>query len=148
MVIEGSMFVLALVAYFYLRLRVPEWPTRVPEPSLAPGVITTAILVLGCVPNYLTKAAAEQYQAGRARIGLIVCILFAAAAIVARAFEFPALNVSWQANAYGSVTWLVLGLHTSHLVTELLESLVLAAIVFSTEIDGPRFVDLSENSLY
>ena len=46
MVIEGSMFVLVLIAYYYLRLRVPDWPPNLPDPSLAPGLIVTLILVV------------------------------------------------------------------------------------------------------
>jgi cytochrome c oxidase subunit III len=147
-VIEGSMFAIVLVAYFYLRLRVPAWPPGLPDPSLAPGVVGTLILLISCIPNYFTKVAAEQCQLGRMQFGMVICIVFAVLAIVARAFEFTALNASWDTNAYGSVTWLLLGLHTSHLVTDLLDTLVLAAIVFTKEVDGPRYVDVSENAMY
>jgi heme/copper-type cytochrome/quinol oxidase subunit 3 len=33
-----------------------------------------------------------------------------------------ALNVSWDANAYGSVVWLLLGLHTTHLITDTIDT--------------------------
>jgi heme/copper-type cytochrome/quinol oxidase subunit 3 len=79
---------------------------------------------------------------------MLVCIAFAVAAHVARVYEFFALNTRWDTNAYASVTWVLLGLHTSHLVSDLLDTSVLAAIVFTTEVDGPRYVDVSENSLY
>jgi cytochrome c oxidase subunit 3 len=148
MVIEGSMFAIVLVAYFYLRLRVPTWPPSLPDPSLAPGVLGTLILLASCIPNYFTKVAAEKYQLRRVQSGLAICIVFALLAIVARAHEFTALNASWNTNAYASVTWLLLGLHTSHLVTDLLDTSVLAAIVFSKEVDGPRYVDVSENAMY
>ena len=35
MVIEGSMFVMALIAYFVFRTRVPEWPPALANPPLA-----------------------------------------------------------------------------------------------------------------
>jgi cytochrome c oxidase subunit III len=148
MVIEGAMFVIVLISYFYLRLRVPQWPPSLPDPSLMPGIIGTVILVMSCIPNYLTKIAAEAYNLRRARICMVVCIAFAIAAIVARAYEFRALNASWETNAYASITWVLLGLHTSHLVTDLLDTAVLTAIAFTKEVDGPRFVDISENALY
>jgi cytochrome c oxidase subunit III len=147
-VIEGSMFAIVLVAYFYLRLRVPAWPPSVPDPSLTPGVLGTLILLVSGIPNYFTKMAAENYQLRRVQIGMVICIAFAVLAVVARAYEFRALNTSWTANAYASITWLLLGLHTSHLVTDLLDTLVLAAIVYTKDMDGPRYVDVSENAMY
>jgi cytochrome c oxidase subunit 3 len=148
MVIEGSMFVLTLIAYYYLRLRVPEWPPSVLNPSLPAGVAGTLILLASCIPNYLAKAAAEKYDLRRVRIWMVVCIAFAVAAVIARTSEFFALNTSWDTNAYGSITWVLLGLHTSHLVTDLLDTAVLTAIVYTTKVDGPRFVDVSENAMY
>ena len=65
MVIEGSMFIIVLIAYFYLRLRVPDWPPSLPHPSLTPGVIGTVILLVSCIPNYFTKFAAEEYNLRR-----------------------------------------------------------------------------------
>jgi heme/copper-type cytochrome/quinol oxidase subunit 3 len=148
MVIEGAMFIIVLIAYFYLRLQVPQWPPSLPDPSLVPGLVSTAILLASCIPNYLTKIAAEEYNLRRVRILMLVCIAFAVAANIARVYEFFALNTRWDTNAYASVTWVLLGLHTSHLVSDLLDTSVLTAIVFTTEVDGPRFVDVSENSLY
>ncbi len=142
------MFVIVLISYFYLRLRVPEWPPSLPDPSLTPGVVTTLILLASCIPNYLTKIAAERYDLPRVRLLMAVCIVLAIAANVTRAYEFVALNTSWETNAYASVTWVLLALHTSHLITDLLDTCVLTAIVFTTDVDGPRFVDVSENSLY
>src|SRR5882762_196037 len=37
MVIEGSMFVIGLVVYFYLRLQVRDWPPGLPNPGLGSG---------------------------------------------------------------------------------------------------------------
>jgi heme/copper-type cytochrome/quinol oxidase subunit 3 len=148
MVIEGSMFLLVLIAYFYFRLRVPEWPPSLPDPGLAAGTVSLLIYIASCVPNQIAKRAAERYDLGRVRVWMAVCLMFAAAAILVRGYEFAALNTSWDNNAYASITWLLLGLHTSHLVSDFLESTVLAAMVFKTEVDGPRFVDVSENALY
>ena len=39
MVIEGSMFVMTLITYFYLRLRVEMWPPSGPDPSLFYGTL-------------------------------------------------------------------------------------------------------------
>jgi cytochrome c oxidase subunit III len=148
MLIEGLMFVLALVVYYYFRVVNDQWPPSLPAPSLTPAAITTLILLASIVPNHLTKRYAEQYNLKAIRVWLVVCILFAAAATIARVFEFAALSSRWDQNAYASIVWVLLALHTSHLVTDLIDTVVLTAIVVATEVDGPRFVDVSENSLY
>lgn len=148
MLIEGLMFALVLVAYFYFRIVTDQWPPSLDPPSLTAATVTTLLLLLSIVPNQITKRYAEQYDLPRVRLWLVICILCALAATVSRGFEFAALNARWDHNAYASTIWVLLGLHTSHLVTDLIDTAVLTAIVFTTEPDGPRFVDVSENSLY
>jgi heme/copper-type cytochrome/quinol oxidase subunit 3 len=146
--IEGTVFALALVTYFYLRALAPSWPLGVPPPDLAPGIVNVIILLASLVPNHWTKRAAEEHDLRKSRIGMVVCIGFAVAFLVVRIFEFRALNVSWDTNAYGSVVWLLLGLHTLHLVTDFADTLVLAALLFAGPLEGKRFVDVAENAVY
>jgi heme/copper-type cytochrome/quinol oxidase subunit 3 len=69
--------------------------------------------------------------------------------LIVRAFEFSALNISWDSNAYGSVLWLMLGLHTTHLITDLVDTLVLTAIMFTGYArNSRRFGDVQDNALY
>jgi heme/copper-type cytochrome/quinol oxidase subunit 3 len=70
-------------------------------------------------------------------------------ALVIRAFEFPALRVSWDDNAYGSILWAILGLHTTHLLTDLIETAVLTALMFSRHANNARrYGDLEDNAMY
>jgi heme/copper-type cytochrome/quinol oxidase subunit 3 len=63
-------------------------------------------------------------------------------------FEFVHLNVQWDHDAYGSIVWLLLGLHTTHIVTDFLDSLVLTALMFTGPIEERRFIDVEENAVY
>ncbi|HEY8550162.1 MAG TPA: cytochrome c oxidase subunit 3 [Vicinamibacterales bacterium] len=148
MVIEGSILFMALVAYFVLRTRVPEWPPSLPNPDVTLGTINTLVLLASAVPNHMAKHAAEKLDVRRVRWLLPVCLLFGVAFIVIRAFEFGALNCRWDSNAYGSVVWIIMGLHTAHLVTDVLDTGVLTALVFAGHVEPPRMVDVSENALY
>jgi len=65
-----------------------------------------------------------------------------------RILEFGALNCFWDTNAYGSAVWLLLGLHTTHLVTDAYDTGVLGVLMFTGPLEGKRYVDVSENSLY
>jgi cytochrome c oxidase subunit 3 len=76
------------------------------------------------------------------------CLLFALAFNVVRFLEFGQLNVRWDRNAYGSITWFLLGLHTVHVVTDFLDSAVLTAVLFFADVEEQHFVDVSENAMY
>jgi heme/copper-type cytochrome/quinol oxidase subunit 3 len=148
MAIEGTVFALAVLVYFYVRTRVSEWPPGVARPNLFWGTLNVAIMLASILPNAFTKRAAERQDLRGVRIGLVTCIVFAAAFIVVRAFEFPALNVRWDTNAYGSAVWMLLGLHTTHLVTDFLDTVVLGVLMITGPLEGRRFVDVSENAFY
>jgi heme/copper-type cytochrome/quinol oxidase subunit 3 len=106
------------------------------------------VLLASAIPNQLTKKAAERVDLRGVRLWLTVSLLFAVLFNVVRVFEFARLNVWWNENAYGSAVWLLLGLHTTHIVTDFLDSLVLAVLMFVGPIEEKRFIDVSENSVY
>jgi cytochrome c oxidase subunit III len=95
------------------------------------------------------KSAAEKMDLRKTRIWMIVADVFAVAFVTVRTFEYQTLNTSWDSHAYGSVVWVLLSLHTVHLVTDLVDSLVLTVLMFTEHGDEPtRFVDVSENAFY
>lgn len=142
------MFVLLIATYFYLRNFVPEWPPHLRPPDLFWGTLNLIVLLLSGIPNHLYKKAADKEDLLLVRLWLIIALLFALAFIVIRIFEFGALNCSWDTNAYGSAVWMLLGVHTTHLVTDFLDSVVLAVLMFTSHITGKRFSDVSENAFY
>jgi heme/copper-type cytochrome/quinol oxidase subunit 3 len=105
-------------------------------------------LLASAVPNEWVKRAAERQGLRSVRIGLLVCLAFAAVFLFIRIFEFRALNCQWDTNAYGSIVWATLGFHTAHLVTDTIDTIVLTVLMFTGPIEGRRFVDVSENSPY
>jgi cytochrome c oxidase subunit I+III len=148
MVIEGMVFALVIVSYLYLKGRVPHWPPSGPGPDLRWGTLNTIILIVSCLPNALAKKAAEKLDLSATRVWITVCVVFGIAFNIVRALEFTALNVRWDSNAYGSIVWLALGFHTVHVVTDFLDTSVLATLLFVGPVDEHRFVDVSENALY
>ena len=148
MVIEGSMFVMALIAYFFLRTRSAEWPPSAPDPDLTWGTVNTILLLVSLVPNHLAKKAAERFELPKVHVLLPICLAFGVAFLVVRAFEFAALGVTWDANAYGSIVWFIMGLHTLHMLTDVADTGVLTALMFTAHVEPKRFVDVNENALY
>lgn len=149
MLIEGSGFVLAISVYFYLMGLGTPWPTDAPVPDLGPGTWLTAVLLASVIPNALIARWAKQEWLWPVRIGLITMTLLGIAPLVLRVYEFPALSVRWDANAYGSITWTLLGLHTTHILTDVIDTVVLAVLMFTRHADNRRrFGDVQDNALY
>jgi heme/copper-type cytochrome/quinol oxidase subunit 3 len=147
--IEGTVFAIAIAAYFYLWSQSGDWPMSSAPPQLLWGTLNVAILLASIWPNHWTKRAGEDGDERRIRIGLVTCVLFGIVLIGVRVLEFTALNVAWDTNAYGSVVWVLLGLHTAHLVTDVYDTAVLAALFLSGRPrEGKRHVDVSENGMY
>lgn len=146
--IEGTMFVLLIATYFYLRGREPHWPPDAPPPLLRWGVTNTIVLLASVLPNIWYKRAAEREDLKTVRIGLVISIVFAVAFTIIRFYEFGALNCRYDANAYGSIVWTLLGAHATHLMTDLIDTIVLTVLMFTKPIEGKRFSDVSENAFY
>ena len=146
--IEGMAFALVITSYLYLKGRVPHWPPGASEPRLLWGTVNVVIMLVSMVPNELTKRAAERFDRGAVKLWIAVCVVLALAFTVVRFLEFGALNVRWDTNAYGSVTWTLLGFHTVHVLTDVADTIVLAVIMFVGPVDEHRFVDVSENAFY
>jgi cytochrome c oxidase subunit 3 len=149
MLIEGTGFALVIGVYLYLASLASTWPLGAPLPSLGPGTALTLLLLGSLIPNILLSRWAEQGDLRKVRIGLVVMSVLGAVPLVLRWFEFPALHVSWDSNAYGSITWTMLGLHTTHIITDLGDTLVLAVLMFTRHGDNKRrFGDVQDNAMY
>lgn len=149
MLLEGSGFALVIGIYLYLHSLAPEWPIGAPAPSLGPGTVLTAILFVSVLPNVLVSRWAARGDLGKVRIGILVMSIFGIVPLVLRFYEFPAMHVLWDSNAYGSIVWLLLGLHTTHIITDLGDTLVLAVLMFTRRgAQKRRFGDVQDNALY
>jgi cytochrome c oxidase subunit I+III len=148
MMIEATVFALVVASYFYLRTRSNGWPPGLQPPNLLFGTANTMLFLASVFPNAWTKKRGEAGDLRGVQIGLTMMVLLGLGNLVLRWFEFRSLNSTWDANAYASVTWTLLGLHTVHLLTDWFDTVVLTVLMFSGLAEGKRFMDVSENSDY
>ena len=148
MAIEGIAFGFMIVIYFYLRSLARTWPDGGATPDLGWGTLNLVIILASALPNWYTARAALDRDLHRVRIGLVLCCIFGLGLCVVRALEFTALNVRWDEGAYGSVVWVLVGLHTFNLVTDYADTLVLTAVTYAKPLEGKRYVDIAENCGY
>ena len=148
MTIEGVAFGFMVVIYFYLRDIARVWPDAGRAPDLLWGTVNLAVILASAVPNYLAQKAALDRSLSRVRFWLYACSFVGIALCAVRWFEFGALNVRWDDGAYGSVVWVLMGLHSFNLVTDVLDTFVLTAVTYSKPVEGKRYVDIAENCGY
>jgi cytochrome c oxidase subunit 3 len=149
MTIEGTMFALLIASYFYLRIRSTEWPPGGHSPpDLRFGLANAVLLMLSVVPARFIQRRAANSDREAVQLGLILLIACATVSIVLRAFEFRTLQCRWTDNAYASMIWVLLGMHTGHLITECIETAVITAISFTNKTQASQFVDADVNSDY
>ncbi|HEY8592443.1 MAG TPA: cytochrome c oxidase subunit 3 [Sphingomicrobium sp.] len=150
MVIEGMFFALAFAAYFMIMGHEQGWPPEGRQAAdLIPGTLFTIGILLSEIPNTIIKKAAERYDTPAVRLWMPIMVAIGAALLIIRGFEFNNLNCRWTDDAYSSIIWALLLLHTTHLLTDWIDTIVLAALMNTDEgYEGRRFVDVDENSLY
>jgi cytochrome c oxidase subunit III len=149
MLLEGSAFALCIAIYLYLLSIAPAWPIAAPPPRWGPGTLVTVILLASLVPNQLLARWAARQDLRKVQVGTAIMTLFGIAPLIVRIWEFRALNIWWDANAYGSILWLLLGLHSTHVVTDLADTIVLLAVMLTRHGNNPRrFGDVEDNVMY
>lgn len=148
MLLEGSGFALVIAIYLYLGSLARDWPPA-PAPDLLPGTLVTLVLLASLVPNFFIARWAERLDIPKVRVAIVAMSVLGIVPLAIRLFEFPAMHVSWDSNAYGSVVWTLLGLHTTHLITDLGDTVVLAVLMFTRHGHNKRrFGDVQDNALY
>ena len=148
MLIEGAGFALVLASYIYLMNGVPQWPLTDVAPSLVWGTAATVVFLFSLIPNTIVSYVGRQRDVKATRQWAIVVTAFEFTALVLRGFEFAHLNTRWDQDAYGSIVWAVLLVHTVHLVTDFLDTLFLAIFLHTHPVDDERFADTDDNAGY
>lgn len=145
---EGMGFVMAFGAYFYLVFINGTWPLAEKPPDIYTSTLHTVLMLASLWPNYLAKRAGELEDLKKTRRYLVIMSIAGTALLGLRVVELALLHVKWDENAYGSIVWLLLGFHTVHLITDVVDTIVLAVLMFTAHGHGKRFTNVSQNAVY
>jgi cytochrome c oxidase subunit 3 len=147
--IEGTTLLICAGSYFYLRKNFASWPPgSVPRPGLTAAAVQAALMLASNVPMLSVDRAARRLDLKAVRTGMLICTLLAVAMCGVRVFEFQALHVRWDSNAYGSVAWATLVTHSTLLLLETAETLVFTALLFSPSMEQRDLSAAADNALY
>lgn len=105
-------------------------------------------MLASLVPNVLIESAAREENLFKVRLLLVVMSLIGVVLTGLRVMEFAVLPVRWDFNAYGSLLWTILGLHAAHLVTDVVDTVVVTVLMFTRHGFGRRFSDVEDNAFY
>jgi heme/copper-type cytochrome/quinol oxidase subunit 3 len=149
MIIEGWTLALAAMSWFYLRQNTSHWPPlRTPNPKLLVPTINLAIMLVSIAPSWLAKRAAEKFDRAAVTLWLLVSGAFGLVILVMRWFELWAINTRWNTNAYGSVAWLIVGLHATLLFLDVGDTIGLGVMFARRELPPHYYPDTADNSMY
>jgi len=136
--IEGSLLLMLMVTYFYLRLGVDVWPgPGVHLPSLTYSSWALLPLIASCGGSYMASEGAKKNSRAGMLWGLGLNLGLAIVFLALRGLEWNSLNFTWASDAHGSIVWAILFLHSYDVVADLLMTAVLIVIVASGRY-GPR----------
>jgi cytochrome c oxidase subunit 3 len=148
-IIEGTTLFVCVVSYLYLRRNFSTWPPEhVSRPDLLIPTIQVCLMLASILPMILADRASRRMDLPGVRRWFLVCSILALAMTVLRWFEFDALNVRWDSNAYGSVAWATLTVHSTLLLLELAETVAFTILLFGREVEERDLSGASDNAFY
>jgi heme/copper-type cytochrome/quinol oxidase subunit 3 len=149
MVIEGWTLALTAMSWFYLRQNTQFWPPlRTPNPSLLAPTVNVVVMLVSIVPAWLAAKAAKRLDRAGVALWMLVSGAFGLAILVIRLFELWAINTRWDTNAYGSVAWLIVGLHATLLLLDVGDTIGLGVMWATRELPPHYYSDTVDNSNY
>ena len=147
--IEGSMFMMALATYLYLKTANLDWPpATVPKPELVLPTVNLILLVLTLLPAVISDRAAYRDDKRTALIAQTVCVVMALIFMAIRAVSMARLGYKWSDHAYGSVVWTILGLHSMHMVAVTAETSLLLVYALFRPLVKKHLLDLRCTAVY
>jgi heme/copper-type cytochrome/quinol oxidase subunit 3 len=149
MVIEGWTLGLTAMSWFYLRQNTEQWPPlRTPDPSLTIPTIALIIMLASLIPSWWTRQRATKLDRRGVALGLGVSGAIGVLLVVLRWFELWAINTRWDSNAYGSIAWLLVGLHGTLVLLDVADTIGLGVMFAKRELPPHYYSDTSDNTMY
>ena len=122
---EAMIFGGLLSSYFFIRATSKEWPPHgIEPPELSRIILFTVILLGSSFPVIYAEHAIKRGNIRGLRVGLAMAFVMGLIFISNQGLEYRDLTFGWRDNAYGSLFYLITGLHGAHVVAGLLMSLV------------------------
>ena len=112
---EGTVFLILLASYLFLRASAKEWPLGgIEVPKLELAVPFSFVLWGSSLPIFWAEAGIRKGLVGRLKAGVLISFLMGASFLAYTLYDFNDLHFGWRDNAYGSIYYTIVGLHALH----------------------------------
>jgi cytochrome c oxidase subunit III len=116
---EATIFGVLFATYFYLRFRnMPVWPPDgIKQPTLGLPVLMSVLLLSSSIPMHMAEIGVKKGRQAWLQAGLAASFLLGAGFLVIMlGLEYPEKlkEFTGRTNVYGSLFFLITGLHGSH----------------------------------
>lgn len=147
--IEATVFGTLIASYFYLAMGEPQWPPAgIEPPELLLPTVNTIVLMASSVPMYLADSGASAGNQRRLQWGLLAAIALAVLFLVLKVVEYSAVEYAWDDHAYGSIVWTIVGFHSTHVMTLVAKTIVIAVLAWRGLFGERRNIGVQVNGLY
>lgn len=147
--IECVVFSTLIASYFYLGFRQPEWPLPgVKDPDLLLPTLGTLVLFLSSWFVHRADRAVDREDLGRMRLFLAASILPALVFIGLKVHEYAGKEFRWDSHPYGSIVWLMIAFHFTHVVSVVLKTSVLVLLAWGGFFHARNRLALTVNGFY
>jgi heme/copper-type cytochrome/quinol oxidase subunit 3 len=147
--IEGTVLVLLVVSYFYLRLGAEAWPPPgVPLPDLLEPTIGQALLLASLLPAWLGLRAIARGRVGVLLAAIPAGVLLAGGYLVQKVLEYADADYLWTAHAYGSLDWTMSAYAMLHVVVVILAAVMVWALAWHGHFGAHRYTGVQALLIY
>jgi cytochrome c oxidase subunit III len=155
--IETAMFGILVAIYVTVAMNTDPFPPirsdqlptiRDTSPDLTLPIIGLIVLVVSLLPGIWLDLSVRRRDVRSIKILLPITLAFNIAAFVIRYYEFDSLHFKWNDNAYGSIVWMLLGMHLLHIVVLGVEDIYLLIWTFIKGVDDKHALDLTVTAVY
>lgn len=148
--VEGTVVATLIVSFFYLQGNHAFWPpSGSTPPDLLLPIISTIVLLLSMVPIYLTDKHFEQGNAKPLATMPLISIALALVFLGIKAYEYAHhVDFRWDSHAYGSIVWLMIGFHSTHVIAVILKTIVIICLARRHYFTPEKRIAVTVNGLY
>jgi heme/copper-type cytochrome/quinol oxidase subunit 3 len=146
---EATLFAGLIGSYFFYRASAKQWPPPgVEEPKLTLSIIMSFVLWGSSIPMLIAEHGIKKGRQMRLRFGLMMAWVMGAAFLGYSMKDFSELKFSWGENAYASIYYTTVGLHTFHVFVGLVMSAVVQIKAWLGKFSEQRHVTVQVYAMY
>jgi len=148
--IEVVLFSTLLVTYYYLKFLNPHWPPAgEPLPKIVLPTVNTIVLIGSSLAVHRAdKAISDRGDTRALAQWLLVSMALGFTFLVLKVVEYSQVEYFWDSNAYGSIVWTIIVFHSSHVLSVLLKTSVVLAMLKQGHWTKHRSQGIKVNGLY